>query len=165
MEKLSHYGIRGKTNNWFKSYLSNRSMQVKIEGVKSEQAKIEYSVPQGSTLGPLLFIILINELNNVLQYSKSIIFADDTTIYLTGKSPMILYARMKYDLGILSEWFKANKLTLNLKKSNYILFRKPKCKLNPDKCILYCGCTKLRRVSKTKFLGVWIDEYVMERQL
>ena len=135
-------------------------MQVKYENCISERNTIEYSVPQGRILGPLLFILLINDLNNVLKYSKSIIFADDTTIYLSGRAPMMLYAQAKHDLMCLSEWFKANKLTLNLEKSEYILFRKPASILDLNRYTLKRGDVTIKRVSVTKFLGVCIDEYL-----
>ena len=87
LHKLHHYGIRGTAFEWFKSYLSGRSQQVEIsDRVLSDINFLNYSIPQGSILGPLLFIIYVNDFSSCLHYSSSVSFADDTSVLLSEKS-------------------------------------------------------------------------------
>ena len=80
--------------------------------------------PQGSVLGPLLFILYTNDLPNTLTVSKSILFADDTTIYYSHSNLNTLYTNLNKDLQILNDWFKTNKLSLNVSKTQYMIFNK-----------------------------------------
>ena len=82
LEKLSHYGIRGVSNDWFKSYLPNRNQYVSINGFDSGITTINYGVPQGSVLGPLLFLSYINDLNQAIKFFKVYHFPDDTNVYI-----------------------------------------------------------------------------------
>ena len=84
--KLNHYGIRGIANLWFKSYLTNRKQFVSIEGVNSNLATIDFGVPQGSVLGPLLFLIYINDLHKAIKFSTTCHFADDTNLLIKNNS-------------------------------------------------------------------------------
>ena len=86
LQKLDHYGFRGKTNNLLQSYLSNRKQYVEINGTKSNHRPITCGVPQGSVLGPLLFLIYINDLPNCCQSGNTRIFADDTTVFFNAKN-------------------------------------------------------------------------------
>ena len=88
LSKLEYYGIRGKTLEWLKSYLANRRQYVDYRGTHSEIKQIEYGAPQGSVMGPLLFIIYSNDIPHSITYSKTILFADDTTVYLTHQNQM-----------------------------------------------------------------------------
>ena len=126
--KLERYGIRGNALDWFKSYLSDRTMAVKCklktsgEIEKSNRFKVTYGTPQGSCLGPLLFLIFSNDLHRVLENCHCILFPDDTTIYFTHENLQFLQWNVIHDLGRLADWFHANKLTLNLKKTVGMLF-------------------------------------------
>ena len=86
INKLNHYGIRGTSLKWFESYLNNRQQYVQIETSRSKQSLVSCGVPQGSILGPLLFLIYINDLNDIVQKSRIIMFADDTNLFFSGKS-------------------------------------------------------------------------------
>ena len=160
--KLEMYGIRGTALNWLKSYLTNREMKVKCRVASSEMEEIsekfqvEYGAPQGSCLGPLLFLIFTNDLHLNLDHCKYILFADDTTIYITHKNLRYMEWCVQEDLNKLDDWFKANKLTLNALKSNCMLFDR-KCK-SSTKVSLKINDVTLPKVQSTKFLGVWIDE-------
>ena len=158
--KLDQYGIRGNSLDWFKSYLTNRSLRVKCvtsstgRMEKSEDFPVKVGTPQGSCLGPLLFLIFVNDLHLHLDLCSSILFADDTTIYKSHRNLKFLKWCIEEDLKIVSDWLRANKLTLNLKKSVYILF--PKSNKEVSLTIEMDG-KNLKQVQQTKFLGLWID--------
>ncbi len=157
LSKLNHYGIRGNAYKWFASYLQGRKMYVRLDG-KSNVQNLDYGVPQGSVLGPLLFIILTNDINNALSVSKCVLFADDTTVYISNKNLRFIKENLKHDLTSLSDWFKANKLTLHLGKTNFILF-KPK-NFKEVNIELLVNNISITRVKSTKFLGLIIDEHL-----
>ncbi len=120
INKLEYYGLRGQSLDWFKSYLSDRTQFVQCKGISSANQYITYEVPQGSVLGPLLFIIYTNDLPLSLTYTKAILFADDTTLFASSNQPEELYHKINNNLDCLCDWFKANKLSLNIAKTNYI---------------------------------------------
>ena len=115
LDKLYHYGVRGCAYHWFQSYLSNRSQSVTYDGVKSSLGFIKGGVPQGSILGPLLFLLYINDLSSVCKHTFPILFADDTNLFLSGKDGSSLSQTMASELAQISDWLKANKLSLNIK--------------------------------------------------
>ena len=127
-KKLEHDGIRGVTNEWFSSYLKNRKQFVSIGNVSSTIKELLTGVPQGSVLGPLLFLLYINDLHNSVRYAKTYHFADDTSVILSSTSLEILSKRINKDLFNLSNWLKANKLSLNVKKTELVIFRSRKLK-------------------------------------
>ena len=128
IKKLTRYGIRGTCLKWFKSYLSNRSMRLKCrtslspEEVKSNIYDVNYGTPQGSCLGPLIFLVFCNNLHLHLEHTSCIQFADDTTIYLGSKNLNYLKYCIEQDLSTLQDWFNANKLTLNVGKTVGMIF-------------------------------------------
>ena len=160
LKKLETYGIRGLALEWYRSYLSNRSLSVKCqcgEPSKNEvsiEYEIDYGVPQGSCLGPLLFLAFCNDLPLNLTECNGILFADDTTIYKKHRNLNYLMWAMSEELKRLMDWFKANKLTLNLKKSVTVLFTE---KNTHHPFTIEIDGVKLPTVESTKFLGVWID--------
>ena len=159
--KLDRYGLRGPCLKWFESYLSNRSMLVScksddsINNHTSESHQVEFGAPQGSCLGPLLFLIYCNDLQIHLLYLNCIQFADDTTLYITHANLNYISFALDHDLRILQDWFKANKLTLNVGKSVCILFSK-KTDTGKELRIQING-EAIPQVEFTKFLGMWVD--------
>ena len=115
--KLDHYGIRGVANDWFSSYLKNRSQFVSILGYDSSTKPVNHGVPQGSVLGPLLFLIYINDLHSAIKISKVYHFADDTNLLNISNSPKKMQKLINFDLKILYKWLLANKIYLNCDKT------------------------------------------------
>ena len=130
LEKLHYYGIWGTALNWFCSYLNNRKLRVKCcvtssdKTEYSEYQSVTYGTPQGSCLGPLIYLIFTNNLAKNLPFCNSIMFADDTTLYKTHNNLRYLKWSIEQDMIVLMDWFRANRLTLNLEKTACILFRK-----------------------------------------
>ena len=131
LSKLEHYSIRGLANEWFISCLSNRKQYVSINGYDSNLADVKFGVPQGSVLGPLLFLIYINDLNQALKFCKVRHFADDTNLIYFSKS---VYRLNKYvnllDFKNLTYWLNANRISLNVKKAELVIFKHQRKKLD-----------------------------------
>ena len=159
ISKLCHYGIHGATLNWFKSYLYNREQQCYINGQLSTAMKIRCGVPQGSILGPLLFLIYINDLPGSLSYSTARMYADDTNISTTAATFRHLIQAVNIDLSHLREWLLANKLSLNVTKTEQMFigahFNLSKITSSP---LIYIDDTPVKRVKEAKTLGIKIDE-------
>ena len=119
LSKLDLYGIRGNENQWFRSYLSNRKQKVFVNGVESNFLLVNSGVPQGSILGPFLFLIYINDFEKATNYFSLRLFADDTSLTATGKDLDVLLQRINFELPTIHEWLCSNRLTLNLSKTKY----------------------------------------------
>ena len=156
LKKLSHYGIRGTALNWFGSYLSDRKQFVTYNDVSSHTKVIscKYLIPQGSILGPLLFLIYINDLCNICKHTTPILFADDTNLFSSGTNLDTMESINNDELSHIYEWLKVNKLYLNMKKTQYMIFTKNKRKSSTD---LKMDGNDIHEVRKSKFLGVLID--------
>ena len=157
LHKLEFYGIRGTPLKWFKSYLSNWKQYVKYNNSDSLQQDITFGVPQGSILGPLLFIIYISDIPFCVKHCKTIQFADDTTIYKTGKQVNNIYEYMNNELQVLADWFRANKLSLNISKTKSMLL----CRSPPpenEELILTMYNTIIKRMKCLQFLDLYIDD-------
>ena len=122
--KLSHYGIRGKALEWFRNYLNNRKQYVSLNQQNSSLKEIEYGVPQGSLLGPLLFIVYINDFSRSSDVLSFILFADDSNVLFSHNNPNTLVHTVNSELRKVTQWIRANKLSLNLQKTKYMLFSK-----------------------------------------
>ena len=154
--KLEFYGVRGVSLDLFKSYLSGRKQFVEYNGASSSQGNIVCGVPQGSILGPLLFLIYINDLALASEKIFSILFADDSNLFLSGKDPNQLIKSMNEELVHIVKWLQVNKLSVNLKKTHFMIFRKRKTKIQLRETIVINNI-KISQIEKTKFLGVMID--------
>ena len=157
-EKLYHYGIRGNALEFFKSYLSNRKQYVSCNNTSSHITTIEYGVPQGSVLGPLLFIIYVNDIVNAVQGMKIQFFADDTAFFVHGKDVDMIYNKMRDCLVRLSNWFKCNRLTLHLDKTCYSIYHGPKKKIPIRYDKISIDGHIIHREHNIKYLGLIIDE-------
>jgi hypothetical protein len=156
LAKLDNYGVRGLALEWFRSYLSDRSQYVSYKDTNSDSQFISCGVPQGSVLGPLLFIVYTNDLPNSLKHSQCILFADDTTVYKSSPNIHDAITSIESDLENLYDWFCANKLSLNVGKTNFIIFS-PRPAIDLPATIKL-GENAIHRVNCAKFLGVYIDD-------
>ena len=158
--KLEILGIRGITLSWFKSYLSNRKQFVKFKNSNSTLCGITCGVPQGSILGPLLFLIYMNDLPTILSSSVAILFADDTTLLIDHSNYDSLIDQTNLEVKRLYKWFCANKLSMNKNKTNYIVFHSQNKRFPPNRKQVVLNNTPINEVDCIKFLGMHLDKHL-----
>ena len=161
LQKLQHHGIGGLALNWFSSYLHDRKQFVSVNGTNSDlQAICQFGVPQGSILGPLLFLIFINDIHTSIECSKIKLFADDTNCFFSGKDFENLRETVVREVSSLQHWANANKLTINFdsQKSCFSIFKPLNSQLpeSSDDGLQIFGNT-LTHQNKTTYLGVVLD--------
>lgn len=157
LKKLECYGVRGVALSVMKSYLADRTQYVCVGNIFSTKMKITSGVPQGSILGPLLFLIYINDITTIPGSTDMIMYADDTNIFFSGTTKKCLEQAANSYLIKLSNWLHNNQLSLNTSKTKYIIF-KPINKRDPYNIRITYNGTTLDRVVEQKFLGVWFAE-------
>lgn len=164
--KLEKAGFRGDFLKWLTSYLSDRYQRVKIDNCLSPYILTNRGVPQGSLLGPLLFLIFINDLCKLNIFGKMITYADDTVLLYSCSNLNDLVIQIESDLTLIESWFTANDLTLNLNKTKYIHFSLRHSELNINfkyhssscnRTNQNCHCHTLESVNCIKYLGLYID--------
>ena len=156
IQKLDYYGIRGIANDWFVSYLSNRCQFVSLGDVTSDLQTVGCGVPQGSVLGPLLFLLYVNDFKHCSEVLDFHLFADDANLFYKHKSLTALEITLNNELVNVHNWLCANKLSLNVEKSSFVVFHPPQRKL-PANFELFIFNHKLRREYFIKYLGILID--------
>ena len=155
IEKLNYYGIKGNALAWFKSYLCNRAQYTQIGETLSDIGYIKHGVPQGSVLGPLLFLLYINDITESSKILQFYLFADDTTIFYSDKTNPETESLLNIELSKVSDWLAANKLSLNVGKSNFLHFHHGNSK--KETLNIKIDNVTVEEKESTKYLGVILD--------
>ena len=156
LQKLEHYGIRDTALKWFGSYLTGRKQYVHLNGADSEIKDITCGVPQGSVLGPLLFLLYFNDLPNISNKLKFYLFADDTNIYYESDNLKDIEKTMNKELEKLHEWLCLNRLSLNISKTNFVIFH-ARGKVKGSVVTILINKQAIDEVISVKYLGILID--------
>ena len=157
MKNLTQYGITGIANKWFQSFLEDRKQFTSVQGSKSEEKPIKYGVPQGSVLGPLLFILFINDLHKAVEFSSVHHFDDDTNLLLIDKSLKKMNKHIKRDLKLTVDWIRAKKLSLNTSKTEITLFKPRNTKITKQLNFHVSG-QKIEQSSYVPYLEVTLQD-------
>ena len=147
------------TLQWFESYLKNRCQAVNINSTLSDFKDINIGIPQGSILGPLLFIVFVNSLPDSVK-CKCVMYADDTTLLTSSSDPMTLEIELKQNLDMVANWFKSNHLTLNIKKTKLMMFGTWQALSKFKDISLTYDNNDIEIVDKFKYLGVVFDPHL-----
>ena len=158
-KKLEHFGIKGQAHSLLKSYLTNRSQKCQLNGFVSSEQPIICGVPQGSILGPLLFLLYINDLPECLDNTRPRLFADDTNLTASGESLNDIEIAVNSDLENLRNWLMANKLSLNVAKTEFMLIGPKRMKTDSTINILIEN-KQIKQVNECKTLGILIDQHL-----
>jgi len=159
LTKMNQCGIQGKTLDWFKLYFTNRTQRCSVNGCLSDFTTLKCGVPQGTILGPLLFLIYINNLPDCLSFSTPRMYADDTHITYAGSDLHLIQSSLSHDLEKLSKWLVSNRLTLNATKTEFMLIgsRQILSTLS-DTLERPIDDVRIEKVPSVKSPGIYIDE-------
>ena len=152
LSKLEQYGIRGLANKVIRDYLTNRKQYVHVNGVSSLLENINIGVPQGSVLGPILFLIYINDIVDCSNFNVTL-YADDSALTLAHKNISTLQSNLNIEIPKINSWLIANQLSLNISKTKFLYFGKSKQKLE-----INIQSSKINQTDCIKYLGVYLDE-------
>ena len=158
--KLEHYGFRGHSLQLLKSYVSERKQYTTVNNSTSNVKSLNYGVPQGSVLGPLLFLIYVNDIQHCIDKKKIKLFADDTGVFQFNKDLRIVIKEASENFEKIYNWFLANQLELSLEKSHFIIFHSKRKKMPFQVDRIHFGNKSIPRVNFTKYIGMTIDEHL-----
>lgn len=168
LDKLENIGIRGTALNWFKTYLEGRKQVLRVKQTMSKELEVKYGVPQGSVLGPILFLLYVNELTELNINGKCVCFADDTVLLFSAETWNDVYLEANTGMNTIKRWLDANLLTLNTGKTKYLSFAISARSADPEmnyikvhQCLdpnnPNCPCEMLERVNAITYLGILVD--------
>jgi hypothetical protein len=162
MKKLDYYGIRNSELDWFQSYLMNRAQKVRCNGLTSEPVGLDIGVPQGSVLGPFLFLIYANDLGNFISGGTCNCFADDTVIYVAGETVEQVTNQLQNIINGVNGWYEGNRLKVNPSKSEIILIgtKKKLQNVNASTFIIDLNGTPMKNSEIVKYLGIMVDQHL-----
>ena len=161
LSKLEACGVKGSEHAWFKSYLNLRTQKCFVNGSLSDSKSLAFGIPQGTILGPLLFIIYINDLPNCLEFSVPQMYADDTNLTFAANDPYTIESKLNQDLAKVSDWLIANKLTLNISKTEFMVIGSYQRLSRFDRSpALIIDNMPIKQVAVAKSLGVYVDEHL-----
>lgn len=164
LRKLEHYGVRGEELKWFEGYLDGRRQRVLVGDAKSCWNDVRRGVPQGSILGPLLFILYVNDLPNNIHYCRVRQYADDTTLSCMCSDVSDLEKGLTDDVERVARWIEANKLRLNVTKTNLLLTSRKRRVRELEQVKVKVNNQELVRSKKVKCLGVVLDDGLMWKE-
>ncbi len=155
--KLKCLGINNTEQAWFLNYLLDRVQCVSFSGATSQECYVSCGVPQGSILGPLLFVIYINDFTKSINLCKVVLHADDTIVLFAHKDPDIKKHTLETDLESAQHWFNCNKLNLNVSKCKWMMFGTIQRLRHAKATDLFIGGNPLEKVQNYKYLSMWLD--------
>ena len=158
LQKLGTYNVRGTELAWFRTYLHSRTQVVTVENEQSERGQITSGVPQGSIIGPLLFVLLMNDLPDCLTTCKTLMYADDTVIYCSSKSVQHIETVLTRELGLINNWLKNNSLFLNKTKTECVLFGSRQRISDVPTFTVSIDGFRIKHVQRYTYLGVVLEQ-------
>ena len=159
VRKLKVYGIDGIELEWFRSYLRSRQQYCSLNGHKSSLLQVTCGIPQGSCLGPLLFILYLNDFESCLKFSKANLYADDTEVSFSSSNPSDVMQNFQAEWKNISEWMRMNKLSIHPEKTVFMVISHPRRQNTlPELPPFYLNNTRIRQVHKTKYLGLTVND-------
>ena len=162
LQKMEKYGFHTNNVEWFRSYLLNRQQLVSCHNELSYKCKLDIGVPQGSVLGPVLFLLYVNDLNQHVDVGACNLYADDTLVYCTANNATTLQERTQKCVSSIKEWYDKNQLVINTSKSNLmlVLTKQREVFTNIPNIDVYLGVDRLTQLSCLDYLGVKLDAHL-----
>ena len=154
--KFQYFGVHGTELRWFESYLSGRKQAVSLNGKLSKPGQVSIGIPQGGVLGPILFLLFINDITQSVNAGTCNIFADDVAIYTSGKTVKDAESQLQICINEIDRWYKNNRLKINTDKTNVMIVSSRAKGINKELSVSL-NDTKLKQVNSARYLGVNID--------
>ena len=160
LEKLTMgYGVTGKELGWFRDYLTDRRQVVTVQSTLSDPCDVAFGVPQGSILGPLLFVLFINDLPTAISKCNILLYADDAVVFAAHEDIKILEETLNAELDEVNKWTLSNFLFINKRKTEFVIFgTDARLSKATDTVVIKIGDYEINRVYDFKYLGIVLDD-------